>query len=205
MTHPPQRDSVARMSQARDPRCRGNALSVGLARLLLRLAGWSVEGDVPPDPKLVAIVAPHTSNWDFVLGSLAMLSLRLGFGALAKDSLFWPPLGRLLRFMGCVPVNRRRPTGVVEGAIEAFRQREGLILGVTPEGTRRKSKGWKTGFHRIARGAGVPIWPTTIDYRRKVVGFLPVIHPTEDVDADLRALQALYSADMARFPDNYSG
>jgi 1-acyl-sn-glycerol-3-phosphate acyltransferase len=192
------------MPEDHDPRRRGNAFSMGLARLVLRLTGWSLEGSVPPDRKMVAIVAPHTSNWDFILGAVAMTSLGLGFGALAKDSLFWPPLGRVMRWLGCVPVNRRRPSGVVESAIEALQTRDGLILAVTPEGTRRKSKGWKTGFHRIALGAGVPVWPTVIDYRRKVVAFHSVFQPTQDVDADVVALQALYSADMARFPANYS-
>jgi 1-acyl-sn-glycerol-3-phosphate acyltransferase len=186
-----------------DPRRRGNALTAALAGLVLRTAGWTIEGAVPVEPRLVAIVAPHTSNWDFLIGLLAMVSLRFGFSALAKDSLFWPPFGSIMRWAGCIPVNRRNAGGVVSGAIRALHESEGLILAVTPEGTRRKADGWKTGFQRIARGAGVPIWPTVIDYRTKVIRFHPVFHPTDDVEADVRTLQTLYSAEMALHPESY--
>ena len=195
--------STALPAAAADPRRRGNALTVALSRSLLRAAGWTIEGQVPSELRVVAIVAPHTSNWDFLIGFVAMASLRFGFNALAKDSLFWPPLGWLMRWVGCVPVNRRAPGGVVEGAVRAFGRSPGLILAVTPEGTRRKASGWKTGFYRIARGAGVPIWPTAIDYRQKIVRLLPVFHPTDDMEADLRTLQELYSAEMALHPEDY--
>jgi len=182
---------------------RGNAFSRGVGRLALSGIGWRLEGGVPNVPRCVAIVAPHTSNWDFVVGLAALLALGLRGRFLAKDTLFRPPLGTFLRWMGGLPVDRATPDGVVEQAVSSLREGEPTVLALAPEGTRRRVERWKTGFYRIAVGAGVPIWPVAFDYRTRTVRLHPGFAPSGDLEADLTRLQSLYEPAMARYPEHY--
>jgi 1-acyl-sn-glycerol-3-phosphate acyltransferase len=173
-------------------------------RLGLRLAGFHIEGEYPADLKsYVMIVAPHTSNWDFVVGLFAKFALGLRVRFLAKHSLFRFPLGVLLRWWGGLPIERRAAGGVVAGAVRAFRENESLAVVITPEGTRGKTDAWKSGFYRIAHEAGVPILPVAFDYRAHAVRFHPPFWPTGDYEKDLPLLQACFSAEMAVHPEMY--
>ncbi len=174
-----------------------------MGRAALSLLGWRFEGVVPNASRCVLIVAPHTSNWDFVIGIAAMLALGLDARWIGKDSLFRPPLGTLLRWLGGTPVDRDAPEGVVDDAVRQLRQADRLFLTLSPEGTRRKVDRWKTGFHRMARGAGVPIWPVALDHGHKAVVLMPLFPPTDDLEGDVRALRALYSPHMARYPEQF--
>jgi 1-acyl-sn-glycerol-3-phosphate acyltransferase len=169
---------------------------------VLSLLGWRLEGGVPDVPRCVVIVAPHTSNWDFVVAMGALLALGLRGRWLGKNGLFRPPLGALLRWTGGVPVDRSSAVGVAEQAAASLRA-EPFFLGIAPEGTRRRVERWKTGFHRIARGAGTGIWPVVLDYRTRVFRLLPLFEPTDDLDGDMARLRSLYHASMARYPKNY--
>jgi 1-acyl-sn-glycerol-3-phosphate acyltransferase len=165
---------------------------------VLRLLGWRIEGDVPDVARCVIIVAPHTSNWDFVVGMATMFALDLRIHWLGKDALFRWPFRGLLQRLGGVPVDRTSPDGVVSQAIAHLRGSDAFFLGLSPEGTRHKVERWKSGFHRIAHGAGVPIFPVALDYRPRAVRLMGLFAPTADYEADLATLMALYSADMAR-------
>lgn len=180
---------------------RGNALTAALGRLVLRAMGWRIEGELPDLPKFVIIGAPHTSNWDFIVAMATMFALGLRASWLGKHTLFEGLFGWYFRWLGGIPVRRDRSEGVVEDTVEAFRSRESLVVGISPEGTRKAVSQWKRGFYHIASGAGVPILPVALDYSRKAIVFLPPFHPTPDAEADLGALQALYSPAMARHPD----
>jgi 1-acyl-sn-glycerol-3-phosphate acyltransferase len=158
---------------------------------------------VPNVPRCVAIVAPHTSNWDFVVGLAALLALGLRGRFLAKDTLFRPPLGTFLRWMGGLPVDRATPDGVVEQAVSSLRKGEPTILALAPEGTRKRVERWKTGFYRIAVGAGVPIWPVALDYRTRTVRLHAGFATSGDLEADLTRLQSIYEPAMARYPEHY--
>ena len=182
---------------------RGNGLSRGVGRLVLRGMGWCLEGAVPNVPRCVAIIAPHTSNWDFVVGLAALLALGLRGRFLGKDTLFQPPLGTLLRWVGGLPVDRTTPDGVVDQVVSALREGEPFVLALAPEGTRKRVERWKTGFHRIALGAGVPIWPVSLDYRTRTLRLHPVLEPSGDLEADLARLQSQYEPAMARYPERY--
>jgi 1-acyl-sn-glycerol-3-phosphate acyltransferase len=164
--------------------------------------GWRFEGGVPDRAKLIIVVAPHTSNWDFVVGLCAALALGFRFRFLAKDALFKPPLGWFMRATGGIPVNRSRPEGVLEAAVGSFR-REDFLLAITPEGTRRRVERWKTGFWRIAREAAVPVWTVAFDWSRRVVRLDDAFETTPDLESDLRTLQARFTAQMARHPNEY--
>ena len=172
---------------------RGNALSKGLARSLLSVAGWRVDGEFPDRAKMIAIVAPHTSNWDFIVGILVVFALGLRVRFLGKHTLFTPPLGWLMRWLGGTPVVRDTPQGAVADAAEMIGREERVLLAVAPAGTRTRGKPWRSGFYNIALAAKVPILPAAFDYARKSLRLFPLFEPTGDYEADLARLRSCYA------------
>lgn len=175
-----------------------------VGRAGLRLCGWRLEGALPPIPKFVIVVAPHTSNWDFPLGVLAKFALDLRAHWIGKHTLFRGPLGALMRALGGEPVDRAAPVGVVEQMAARIRAADEYVLALSPEGT-RGARPWKTGFHRIALAADVPVVPAWIDYSRRIIGLGPCVALTGDQAADLARLAAHFHARMARHPAQYVG
>jgi 1-acyl-sn-glycerol-3-phosphate acyltransferase len=184
------------------PRTHGR-LVAAFGRWMLTVAGWRVEGNFPDCPKMMLIVAPHTSNWDFLVGLMAKFALRLECRFMAKASLFWWPLGAFLRQMGGIAIDRAAADDVVMGSARAYRDRERLVLVITPEGTRARVERWKTGFHRIARAAAVPVVLVVFDYAARVVRLGPALPATADYDGDLAKIQSHISAAMAKHPERY--
>ena len=183
---------------------RGSRILQAGGRALLRLCGWRIEGALPELDKFVVIVAPHTSNWDFPIGVLAMFALDLRGHWIGKHTLFRGPMGTLMRALGGEPVDRGAPGDLVEQVAARIRGASRYVLGISPEGT-RGARPWKTGFHRIARAAGIPVVPAWIDYSRRVVGLGAPVALTEDVDADLARLGAHFHPGMALRPAQYIG
>lgn len=176
----------------------------GLGRLAMRLSGWRFEGEVPDVPKLVLIVAPHTSNWDFPVGLMAKLALRLGGTFIGKHTLFRWPLGIFMRWLGGIPVDRKAAAGFASEVARVMRDADRMTVVLAPEGTRKRTLQWKSGFYRIALEAGAPILPVGFDYSRKVVFFAPLFQPTGDYEPDLARLRSYYRPEMAHRPENYS-
>ncbi len=172
---------------------RGNALTRWFGRTVLKLGGWRLAGGFPDAPKFVIAFAPHTSNWDFILGVLFRQALGLGASFLGKDALFRPPLGWLMRRLGGTPVYRDAPQGLVGQIADVFNERDQYVLAIAPEGTRGAVEAWRTGFYYIALEAGVPIALATIDYGRKEIIAGPVLIPSGDLDADLHAMQDFFA------------
>ncbi len=168
------------------------------------LAGWRFEGELPDVKKMVLIVAPHTSNWDFPVGLMAKLALRLGGVFIGKHTLFRWPFGGLMRGLGGIPVDRSAAAGFASEVARVLREAERMTVVLAPEGTRRRVDQWKSGFYRIAHEAGAPILPVGFDYSRKVVFFAPLLHTTGDYEKDLKQLRAVYRPEMGRKPRNYS-
>lgn len=172
-----------------------SALLFHTGRLFLKACGWRVIGDFPKNEKLVAIAAPHTSNWDFPVFMAAVGYLRLHVSFLGKHTLFKGPLGWLFYWLGGIPVMRegKSASEVVDRAVEEFEKRDRLVLGLAPEGTRSKVTKWKTGFYRIAVQAGVPILPAYLDASVKEIGFGDLFYPTGNMEEDLKVLQDFYA------------
>jgi 1-acyl-sn-glycerol-3-phosphate acyltransferase len=183
---------------------RGNALTRALGRLVLRLLGWRLEGQFPDLPKFVLVGAPHTSYWDAVVGLAAALAYGIEAYFFAKREAFRGPLGWVLRALGGIPVDRSHPEGLVGRAVEAFAQRPAFVLGVTPEGTRARVDRWKTGFHTIARAAGVPLVLVPLDFANKRIGPGPVVWPTDDLAHDLRVLAEYFGRIEGKNPALYA-
>ena len=171
---------------------RGNAFSRRVSRALLALARWRIEGEFPRRAKMVAIVAPHTSNWDFILGVLAVFALGIRVRFLAKHTLFNPSLGWLMRWLGGRPVVREAPQGAVAAAVRVIEGEPAVLLAIAPEGTRTRGTPWRSGFYRIAHAAGVPILPVVFDGGRRAIRLLAPFEPSGDYATDLPRLQALY-------------
>jgi 1-acyl-sn-glycerol-3-phosphate acyltransferase len=163
-----------------------------LFRAWVRIAGWRLEGELPDVPKLVLIVAPHSSWWDGFWVLLLKVAVGADVAFMAKRELFRAPLGGLLHRLGGVPIERAAAQEVVGQMAAQFRARERLWLVIEPEGTRKAVTKWKSGFWHIARQAGVPILPGYFDYPRKVLGLGPLFHPSADKQADIAALRAFY-------------
>lgn len=172
-----------------------------LARLALRLLGWQCM-DVPNrPPRAVLAVYPHTSNWDFPIGLLAATVLGLDARWVGKDTLFRRPFGGLMRWLGGIPVNRSAPAGFVEQVAAEMLRHERFLLAIAPEGTRSLRPGWKSGFYRIARAAGVPVLVGTLDYGQHRAGLLARVDLTGDEDADMAQIAAALDGCRGRRPD----
>jgi 1-acyl-sn-glycerol-3-phosphate acyltransferase len=169
-----------------------------IGRSWLGLAGWRVEGELPDVGRCVAAVAPHSSNWDFVHAVAVVFALDLRVSFIGKHSLFRGPLGRFMRWLGGLPVDRSRPNGLVDDMVSAFARHDALWLGIAPEGTRSRVDGFKSGFYRIALGAGVPILPAALNYRERALILLPPIVPHADVERGVAELEALFDEHGAR-------
>lgn len=173
---------------------------------ILKWSGWSVEINAPRRDKCVIAVAPHTSNWDFVLGIFAYKSLGREANFLMKDFWFFFPLKYLLRNLGGIPVPRKKKgESVTSKVIELFKTRNYVNLAVTPEGTRSATSKWHTGFLYIAYEAEVPIQLGIIDYPSKRIIIRDEYTPTGDIDKDLAAIRNYYSkyGNAARFPEKF--
>ena len=185
------------------PRAHGRC-AAAIGRFVLRLRGWTIEGEFPDIPKLVMAFAPHTSNWDFPTGRWFKLALRLEVRFVAKHTLFRWPLAALLRWLGGIPVDRRAAAGFVGEIAGRVREAGKIVLVVAPEGTRRRTEKWKSGFYRIAQEARVPILLLRFDYPGRRVLLGPLVWPTGDYEADLALLRSHVAARMALRPENYA-
>ena len=177
-----------------------------LGRSLLYVLGWKVLGSIGEEhaeKNLVVIVAPHTSNWDGILGVAAIAGLDARISFLGKDTAFKYGLGAFLKYMGGIPIDRSNPSGVINDAIEKIRRINGTLLGMSPEGTRSKVDAWKTGFLRIAKGIDANIIPASLDFAKKEVLLGKTFTPTGDNKKDILSLQDYYKDFTAKHPEKY--
>lgn len=176
-----------------------------LARGVLRLFGWRVDSPGLPAEQGVILVYPHTSNWDFVVGLLAKWALGLQLRFWAKDSLFSVPvLGRWVRYLGGVAVDRSSRHGMVGDTVQqmqaAAARGERFWLAVAPEGTRSLTTGWRTGAYQVAVQAGVPVGLCYFDFRERVVSLTRFVQLTGDMPADFAAFAAYLGPRVGKRP-----
>ncbi len=161
---------------------------------ILRLSGWRVDGALPNLPKYVLVGAPHTSNWDFVLFLGVVFRLKADARYMGKAELFRNPLvGWFFYWCGGVPVDRKKSTGLVEQMVEACTHSKKFILTIAPEGTRHYVSEWKMGFYHIAKSAGIPLVMAVVDGKHKTVRVGQVFHPTDNMEADIKAVKGFFS------------
>ena len=170
----------------------GNAFSKWLGRSGLKLMGWQVCGDFPSLKKYLVVLAPHSSNWDFVVAILVLLASGLKVSFLIKHSLFFWPFSVFLNKVGGIPTNRKAAHGIVGQIVQHYNTEERLVVALAPEGTRRSVKEWKLGFLHMAIGAKVPLLPVAFDYQHKQFKIGKPMALTGQVEDDLRTVKAFY-------------
>jgi len=177
---------------------------MNLAGRILHWAGWKFTINITPLDKCVIVIAPHTSNWDFILGELAIHSVGMKAGFLMKSTWFFFPLGFLMRGLGGIAVNRKHSGNVTHAVVEAFNTHQRLAIGITPEGTRSANPHWHTGALRIAKEAQVPLVLAYFDYGKREVCIDRIMQLTDDVDADMLRIKQYYRHFTARYPEKFT-
>ena len=172
-----------------------------LALWLLRLVGWRSVLVWPPEPRGVIMVYPHTSNWDFILGMLFKVGNGLPANWIGKAEMFPPPFTGLLKWLGGIPVDRRRAQGFIDALVEEFGRRDWMWVAIAPEGTRARTGHLKSGFYQLAVAANVPIGLGYIDYGTRTVGIDTYLRMSGDRDADLARIRAFYADKRGRHPE----
>ena len=175
-----------------------------IGKLLLKLIGWKTVGSLPQEKKCVIIAAPHTSNWDFIIGRLSYLASGKKIFFLIKKEFFFFPVGGILRKLGGIPVDRGRKNNTIQQVAKLFNEQDELFLTVAPEGTRKKVKRWKRGFYLIEKRSNVPIYMGKINYKTKEIGFFTKLETTDDIEADMKTLKSFYKNACARHPEKFS-
>ena len=172
---------------------------------ILKVWGWKVDPHLPEEDKIILLGAPHTSILDFVVAYMFYQTIGGSCLCMVKKELFFPPLGWLIRLMGGIPVDRKKPAAVVRSVLNEMNKREKFHLAIAPEGTRKPVRRWKQGYHLIATEAGIPVYLAYFDWKRKAIGCGKKVELTDDAAADTRRIQSIYeSMDLgARHPDKY--
>lgn len=178
---------------------------MNLSGHILKWFGWKIDVTAPDYDKCIICVAPHTSNWDFILGKLAYASIGRKAGFLMKEDWFFFPLGCFFRAIGGVPVPRKKKRGsLVEELVKKFQDATKLTIAITPEGTRSRTAKWHSGFLQIAFMAHVPIVLGVIDYATKTIIVRDTFHPTGNIEADLRAIKDYYKPYSGKYPEKFT-
>ncbi len=177
---------------------------MNISSSILKFFGWKLKVSVPDYDKCVYCVAPHTSNWDFILGELAIHSINRKAGFLMKEAWFFFPLGNIFRSMGGIPVPRKKGADLVAAIVEKYNNASKMALAVTPEGTRKLTKHWRKGFIYIALDAKIPLILAYIDFKTKTIGIEDVYHPTGDIEKDMRYIKDYYSKFTGKYPEKFS-
>lgn len=176
---------------------------MSIASGILRLMGWKIEGKIPTDlKKFVVIAAPHTSMWDFVIGFFTFQSLGIEANYLIKKEMFFFPMSIILKKLGGIAVDRKN-NSLVEELTKLYNERDYMVIAITPEATRSAVLHWKSGFHRIAHSANVPVVAGFLDYKKKVAGIIGIIDLSHDFENDLKKIQSLYKGVTAKHPEKF--
>ncbi|KGL61009.1 1-acyl-sn-glycerol-3-phosphate acyltransferases [Polaribacter sp. Hel1_33_78] len=175
----------------------------GFARFILfSILGWKLEGDFSKEiKKYVVIAAPHTSWIDFPIAILARMASGTMIHFIGKNSLFNGPFGFFFRALGGTPVDRSKSNNLVDAIVQIFNSKSKFILGLSPEGTRKKVEKWKTGFYFIAKGAKVPIVMATLDFENKKIKISEPYYPTDDQEKDFKFFYSFYENVKGKKPE----
>ncbi len=163
-----------------------------LGKRFMKFKGWEFEGKLPPQGKFMLICAPHTSNWDFIYLLAIMFMLRIKVSWMGKHTLFKKPFGKFMRWLGGIPIDRRSTHGVVDQIADYYNKHDDLIIAIAPEGTRKKTDHWKSGFYHIANKAQVPLLLGYVDFVNKKAGTGPAFIPTGDMQKDMDIIRDFY-------------
>lgn len=184
-------------------RANRSAFAQWFGKSVLRVFGWRIEGEIPNLERVLIIGAPHTSNWDFVYAMAAILGLNLKLRWLGKHTIFKPGVTWFMNWLGGIPVNRGQPETIIDNVARLVEQDKGIVIGLAPEGTRKKVEKWKTGFLRIAEATDCKIFLVGLDFPGKRIVLDRLFEPSGDYDADIATLQEFYRGYTGKYPDQF--
>jgi len=179
---------------------RGNRLSKAIGRGLLWSCRWRIEGSMRNAPKTVFVMGPHTSWWDFTVNLGVLMAMGFHASFFIANKYTKGPLGRVLAFIGAVPVERSARTDMVAQMANEFERREHFLLAIFPEGTRKPVGKWKSGFWHIAKQAGVPVQLVAVDYVKRATVFGPIIDLSDNKEKDIEQMREFFKPGMAKKP-----
>ena len=180
-----------------------------ISKIFLKLSGWTVVGSIPPDlKKAVIIAAPHTSYWDFVYARAAFYVMGIPMKVtIKKEVVEFPVMGSMVSALGGIAIDRtpkesglKSKISMVDAMVNLIEDNDELIMMVTPEGTRKQVKRWKSGFYRVAEKANVPIILGYLDYAKKHAGIGSIFMPTGDYDKDVEEIKSFYRPISGKYP-----
>ena len=172
--------------------------------ILYKHMGWVTDINVAHPTKYILCLAPHTSNWDFIIGLLYSRAENMKINFLMKKEWFFWPLGIWFRHLGGIPVNRSKHTSMTDAMAESARRESDFRLCVTPEGTRSLNPNWKKGFYFIALKAELPIMLYGLDYEKKLIVCHKILKPSGDVDADMKIIKSYFKDFKGKHPELFS-
>lgn len=175
-------------------------------RVIMKLIGWNVSDSTRDIDKCILVMAPHTSSLDFIIGWICYTSVGGRPTVMIKKEFFFFPIKGLLRNMGAIPVNRDKGANVISQAIEAFKNSERMHLVITPEGTRNKTKRWKSGYHKIATEANVAVVLGVMDFGSRTFSMNHIHKPEADPKEDIKIVKSWYADQTfrAKYPEKFS-
>lgn len=169
-----------------------------------KILGWDLKSDFDPGiKKCVVIVAPHTSNSDFVIGLLVRKILNIHIDFIGKKELFRWPYGWYFKMLGGSPVDRSKNQNKVDAIVQLFEEHEIFRLALSPEGTRKKVEKWKTGFYFIALKAKVPIILASFDFGKKLVKISEPFYATGNFEKDFPEIKSYFEGVEGKNPENF--
>jgi len=172
-------------------------------KFIFWIKGWKVHPNRPDVKKAVIIVLGHTSNWDFINGSVVGDFFKMDIKFTIKQSWVKFPLKNAMLNMGAFPIKRGLKENFVQQVVRKYNESESFYLSITPEATRKANAGWKTGFYHIAKGANVPLILGFIDYDKKVAGFGPCINVRDSYEETLKEMIEFYKTINPKYPENF--
>ncbi len=172
--------------------------------IFFKILKWRLHGAIDPKiKKCIVIVAPHTSWYDFFIAVLIRKIMNVQINFVAKRELFKAPFGWYFKWVGGSPLDRTPNQNKVDAIAEIFKTREIFRLALSPEGTRKKTERWKTGFYYIARTANVPIIRVSFDYSTKLVEISDPFFTTENSKKDLEEILEFYTGVKGKIAENF--
>lgn len=172
--------------------------------LLYKQMGWTIDVTEHHPDKYIICIAPHTSNWDFIIGQLYSGAEAFKCHFLMKREWFFWPMGIIMRRLGGIPVWRSKHTSMTDNLAATAHKMDTFHLAVTPEGTRSANPDWKLGFYFIAMKAQLPILLYGIDYEKRLIACRKTIVPNGDVEKQLKEVKDYFRDFKGKIPDNFA-
>ena len=156
-----------------------------IGKFFLTITGWKFKGDIPRSDRIILVAGPHTSNWDFLLALAFIFGLNLNVFWIGKHTLFKNGFSKIMRKLGGIPVDRASPELLINEVSHIVKRHQGVIIAISPEGTRKKVERLKSGFLRIAKTTNSQILLAGIDFESKLIHLGKLFQPSGNTESDL--------------------